>query len=87
MKLADVRAGDMLIADGGFSCLEAGPHEVKADPKGELFIDCADGGHYLSGQEDQNGELVGLEKRDHHPVDRTPGANPSTNSQKTEPAV
>lgn len=62
MKLVDVKVGDTLIADGGFTCLCAGPHEVKESATG-LFIKCADGRHYLEGQEDEEtGELIGLAK-------------------------
>ena len=61
-KLADVKHGDTLIADAGFTCLDAGQHEVKTDATGAFYVDCADGSHYLSGQKDQAGNLVGMSK-------------------------
>lgn len=59
--LADVKAGDVLIADGGFTCLNDGDHcTVMKDDKDELFVCCAAGKHYLDGQLDDDGRLVGL---------------------------
>jgi hypothetical protein len=41
MKLSEIKAGDVLIADGGFTCLHEGERcEVKADEKGELYVAC-----------------------------------------------
>lgn len=57
-KIADVKAGDTLIADGGFTCLKAGPVVVEQDDGGK-FIPCSDGRHYLAGQAD-GGRYVGL---------------------------
>ena len=60
MKLADIKTGDIVQADDGFTCLEAGPHVVKLH-NDELYIDCNDGKHFLCGQEDEPGsDLVGL---------------------------
>ncbi len=37
----DVMVGDILIADGGFACIEEGRRcEVKAAPDGDLYVDC-----------------------------------------------
>jgi hypothetical protein len=62
MKLSDVRVGMVLIADGGFTCLGEGRYEVKADhvDHSELYIICREGKHFLSGQIDAEGKLVGL---------------------------
>jgi len=62
MKLSEMRASDKLIADSGFTCLNAGEHVVQADGEGQLFIACSDGKHYLAGQTDfKNPDLlVGL---------------------------
>lgn len=60
MKFSEVREGDVLIADGGFTCIQTGsPLAVKADEDG-LYFSCASGKHYLDGQEDENGDLIGL---------------------------
>ncbi len=41
-KLADLKPGDRLVADGGFTCLADGEVvTVEADAKGELFVRCA----------------------------------------------
>lgn len=41
LKFEEVKAGDKLVADGGFTCIEEGRVcEVKADAKGELYVDC-----------------------------------------------
>jgi len=64
MKLSDVKQGDVLIADGGFTCLKEGQRcAVQSDSNG-LFIPCNEGKHYLDGQVsfDNKGELVGLTK-------------------------
>jgi len=60
MKLEDVKEGDTLIADEGFHCLAAGPHVVLAET--ELYVQCAEGKHFLSGQLKCFGELVGFTK-------------------------
>lgn len=61
MKLDELRVGDTVITDGGFTCMKAGPRKVHRDSDG-LYIRCRDGRHYLDGQEDEAGELVGLSR-------------------------
>ena len=59
-KLTDLKAGDKLKADGGFTCLSAARiAEVKEDAGG-LYVECTEGRHGLDGQEGKNGECVGL---------------------------
>ena len=51
VKIADVKIGSTLIADGGFDCLQ--PFQkvtVQADVDGELFVTCGCRQHYLAGQ-------------------------------------
>lgn len=65
MKLSDIKAGDVLVADGGFTCLREGQQcEVKTDDKG-LYIGCDEGSHYLDGQTDfaTGTKVVGLSSR------------------------
>lgn len=57
---ADVRAGDTLVADNGFTCMLAGPKQVHADTAQRLYVQCGDGRHYLHGQKGQDGRLVGF---------------------------
>lgn len=60
MKLADIKIGDCVCADGGFTCLRPGFHDVEGDDGG-LFVRCDDGKHYLVGQEaDGDADLVGI---------------------------
>jgi hypothetical protein len=61
MKFSDLKAGDEVIADAGFDCLRAGTHKVESDSAG-LFIPCKKGRHYLSGQEGDDGDLIGLSR-------------------------
>lgn len=65
VKLSKIKPGDKLIADGGFTCMKE--NDVKTvfkasdDPVyGGLFICCSHDRHYLSGQLDSEGFLVGL---------------------------
>jgi len=61
-KLSELVPGDQLEADSGFTCLKDGERvKVIKDHDGSLFIPCADGGHHLDGQADDDGEhLIGL---------------------------
>lgn len=71
MKLTELKPGDHVIADGGFTCIEEGARlEVKSDPEvgvalgpeHQLYVDCAVGQHFLDGQLTDDGELVGLSR-------------------------
>ena len=67
MKFKDIKEGDVLVADGGFTCLKQDAEcLVRKDDEG-FYILCGQGSdakHYLDGQEDSNGDLVGLSKLD-----------------------
>lgn len=67
MKLSDLKPGDRLIADDGFGCIdEDDVLEVLEDHAGLYVIcrgDCIEADlchHYLDGQEDKDGNLVGF---------------------------
>lgn len=62
-KLSDVKAGDRLLTDNGFTCVEQTDVVVKQDENG-LFFECDDGKHFLDGQVDGAGNLVGLKRWD-----------------------
>lgn len=62
-KLEDLKPGDIIIADAGFTCLEPGEHKVWEKHGGKLVVGCRDGDHYLDGQRDAAGNLVGISKR------------------------
>jgi hypothetical protein len=76
---SEVKVGDRLICDGGFSCMKADAKktvkrragrlkgvskEYAKDPFARLYIDCKCGGHMLDGQLGEHGELIGLRKAD-----------------------
>lgn len=63
-KLNEIKTGDILIADGGFTCLREGQScEAKHDECDSLYIDCDEGQHRLDAQVDENDDLVGLAKK------------------------
>lgn len=64
MKLSELSAGDLVLADDGFTCLKAGAYTVQADKDGRLFIPCDEGRHHLDGQVDFKDpeQLVGTTK-------------------------
>lgn len=59
MKLSDIKAGHKISTDDRFTCLKPGLHVVEESKQG-LYICCDHGEHYLDGQEDEDGELVGI---------------------------
>lgn len=62
-KAAEVEAGSVLKADGGFTCLRAGAERPVEQDDGGLFIRCRSGKHYLDGQRERTARgvvLVGL---------------------------
>jgi hypothetical protein len=58
-----LKAGDILVADNGFTCIPPGtPKKVQSDDGG-LFVRCCDGNHYLAGQTPEmepEGEVSGF---------------------------
>lgn len=60
MKLSDIKAGDMVRVDDGFPCMSEGLKTVAANEGGDLYVTCDDGKHFLDGQEDENGDLLGI---------------------------
>ena len=60
-KAAQIRAGLWLTADDGFTCLPAWCRvEVRGNAQDGYYILCAEGKHFLDGQEDERGYLVGM---------------------------
>lgn len=55
----DLKEGDVIVADAGFDCIKPGEYIVK-DERGELFIDCCKGRHWLDGSRGAGGLLVGF---------------------------
>ena len=69
MSASNIKNGSILVADGGFDCILAGERTtVRRDEKGELFVPCSHGRHYLDGQLGADGEtLVGFTLEANHP--------------------
>lgn len=60
MRMAEIKDGDTVVLDAGFTCVKAGPITVRKDDRG-LYFNCSHGRHYLDGQEDHPGrDLVGI---------------------------
>lgn len=59
-KLSELCVGSLVDVDKGFDCMR-GRKVVYKDKKG-LYLLCSDGHHYLDGQLDDAGHLVGIYK-------------------------
>lgn len=60
-KLSELKPGDILIPDGGFTCMKEGARlTVGKNNAGELFLPCRHKGHTLVGQADDGEHLIGL---------------------------
>lgn len=58
VPVAKVNGGTHLVTDGGFTCM--GDHAtriVRATGKGELYVACSHGHHFLDGQKDESGDF------------------------------
>ena len=62
MNIRDVKVGDKLLTDSGFTCLRGGQVLPVLKDDGGHFITCDEGKHYLDGQADGDGNLIGLTK-------------------------
>lgn len=60
-KEADVKAGDVLVTDGGFTCMKDKELKTVCEDENGLYITCAEGHHYLDGQLERK-EYIGLRK-------------------------
>ena len=59
-KLSDLKEGDVVIPDGGFDCMAKGDHRKIIADGDRLYVNCGKGQHFLDGQDDGDGYLVGL---------------------------
>jgi hypothetical protein len=57
-----VNIGDVLEADGGFTCIPLGATLVVSSDEGGFFVPCQCGKHYLEGQMAEDGELIGFHR-------------------------
>jgi len=65
-RINEVKAGDTLVADGGFDCLRPGQLcLVKTDPASDtLYVECSHGQHALEGQ--LGGPFGGFDQDTHY---------------------
>jgi len=59
IKFDNLKTGDTVTALG-FDCIDDGVHVVHQTPNGEFYIRCELGKHFLSGQKDEKGDLLGI---------------------------
>lgn len=59
LKEGEIKAGDTVRLDGGFTCVEAGLTIVQED-SGGLWFPCSSGRHYIDGQLKKTGEYMGI---------------------------
>jgi len=70
--LSDIVPGDKLIADGAFTCLKEGEVcEVKHDDGG-IYVECANGRHFLEGQRGHRDRCVGFDRYVEPPAPPSP---------------
>lgn len=60
----DLKVGDTLIADGGFTCITQGARLTVDDDGNGLFVPCSGGAHRLDGQLDEGNRYIGFTKAD-----------------------
>lgn len=59
-KLGDLKVGDKVETDDGFTCMRGRTHTVRVDSEGSLFIPCRHREHHLIGQADDGEHCVGV---------------------------
>ena len=61
--LSQVKPGDRLFTDDGFTCMRFGEAKiVRRNEEGQLYVPCRDGRHYLDAQL-EHGRLIGFYTR------------------------
>jgi len=60
MKLDDLKQGDVIVADDGFTCMPANRFCLVIEGRNGKYVLCEQGDHYLDGQDDGEGNLVGF---------------------------
>jgi hypothetical protein len=62
IKLEDLKHGDKLVADDGFTCLKDGEVCPVFGEGTDLFVHCSHGTHYLDGQLQEDGTIIGFKR-------------------------
>lgn len=60
-KLSELKAGDVVRVTG-FTCLNDGEKKAVKFLQEVPYVECSQGKHFLDGQLDENGRLVGVTK-------------------------
>ena len=60
IPMDEVKVGDVLVADGGFTCIKEGEHVVVDSDEHGLFVPCSFGKHHLDGQRDTDKNYIGF---------------------------
>lgn len=61
VKEGELKVGDKVVLDSGFTCRNSGPAYLEEDTNG-LYFHCDSGKHYIDGQLDEDDVYIGLEK-------------------------
>lgn len=60
-KLSKLKAGDSVIVDSDFDCMDSWSQRIVYSNGKDLFLNCASGMHNLEGQlQDDNDTLIGI---------------------------
>jgi len=58
-KISELKEGDEIELDSGFTCQRQGVHFVH-DDGGRLYFNCVEGRHFLDGQADDGEHCIGI---------------------------
>ncbi len=64
VKFNDIKVGDELVADSGFTCLSNGITVAVQQDDAGFFVTCYNGKHHLDGQLNDDGDLVGFKPKE-----------------------
>jgi hypothetical protein len=60
VKISDLKAGEAVRGFRDWGCVPSNATRTVRQDSGGLFVVCNQGKHYLDGQEDESGQLVGM---------------------------
>lgn len=62
MKASTINVGDIIVAGLGFACLNGGQRCLVEECRGEKYVQCRFGMHYIRGRDARDGEVIGFSK-------------------------
>jgi hypothetical protein len=65
-KLSEIKSGDVLTIDSGFTCMAQGERKLVEIIAGECYVRCNHGMHYLNDSADDGEHLVGFYREKAH---------------------